>query len=75
MRAVFDTNVVISGLLSGTGSCGRLLDLALESVITLCLDARILEEYREVSRRPELGIPVAEATSFLYVDARKIVGT
>ena len=65
MRAVFDTNVVISGLLSATGTCGRLLDMVLESVVVLCLDARILEEYREVSRRPELGIEAADADRVL----------
>ena len=64
MRAVFDTNVVISGLLSATGTCGRLLDLVLESTIALCLDARILEEYR-VARRPELGIDANDADRVL----------
>lgn len=65
MRAVFDTNVVISGLPSGTGTCGRLLDLVLESVGVLCLAARILEEYREVARRPELEVAVTDADRVL----------
>ena len=65
MRAVFDTNVVISGLLSATGTCGRLLDLVLESAIVLCLDSRILEEYREVARRPELGIDATDSCRVL----------
>ena len=56
MWTVFDTNIVISGLLTSTGTCGRLLDLVLESVVILCLDDRILEEYEEVARRPELAI-------------------
>ena len=65
MRAVFDTNVVISGLLSSTGTCGRLLDLVLESAVVLCLDSRILTEYREVARRPELGIDAIDANRVL----------
>jgi len=56
MRAVFDTHVVVSGLLAGTGTCGRLLDLVLEGEVLLCADQRVLAEYREVASRPELGI-------------------
>ena len=61
MRAIFDTNVVVSGLLAGTGTCGRLLDLVLEGVVLLCADQRLLAEYREVVSRPELGIDPTDA--------------
>ena len=60
MRAVLDTNVVVSGMLSPHGPCGRILDLALEDWITLCLDERLVLESREVCHRPELGLPNEE---------------
>ncbi len=57
MKVVLDTNVVVSGLLSAAGPCGRILDLALEGQITLCADPRLADEYRAVIHRPELGLP------------------
>ena len=61
MRAVFDTNVIVSGLLTGTGTCGRLLDLVLEGEVVLCADQRLLAEYREVASRPALRIDPTDA--------------
>lgn len=55
-RAVIDTNVLISGLLSGTGPCGLIVDLVLEGLLQPCVDGRILAEYEEVMRRPQLAI-------------------
>ena len=65
MKDVVDTNVVISGLLTANGPCGRILDLALEGEVTLCLDARIIEEYTEVCFHPELGLPSDEVDRVL----------
>lgn len=61
MRAVFDTNVIVSGLLAATGTCGRLLDLVLEGEVLLCSDQRLLAEYREVVSRAELRIDPTDA--------------
>lgn len=61
MRAVFDTNVIVSGLLAATGTCGRLLDLVLEGEVLLCSDQRLLAEYREVVSRAELSIDPTDA--------------
>ncbi len=52
MRIVLDTNVLVSGLLSPHGTPGEIVRLAAAGELTLCLDARIPSEYREVLRRP-----------------------
>lgn len=52
MRVVLDTNVVVSGLLSPYGAPGELVRLVAVGALQVCYDARILEEYREVLRRP-----------------------
>lgn len=52
MKLVLDTNVVVSGLLHASGTCGRLLDLLLDGVVDVCVDERILSEYHEVLVRP-----------------------
>ena len=44
-RVVLDTNVLVSGLLSATGPCGRLIDLVVEGLLQPCVDSRILGEY------------------------------
>lgn len=65
MRAVLDTNVVVSGLLAPAGTCGQIVDLLLEGEIDLCLDGRILAEYEEVLKRKELSLPVQDVEKFL----------
>lgn len=54
MRIVLDTNALASALLSPNGAPAAVLQLVLAGRIVLCLDARILIEYREVLRRPKL---------------------
>jgi putative PIN family toxin of toxin-antitoxin system len=53
VRIVLDTNVLVSGLLSPQGAPAQVLGLLLEGEIGLCVDARIVYEYREVLSRPE----------------------
>ena len=48
MKVVLDTNVLVSGLLNPYGPPGRIVQLAAAGELQLCLDARILAEYREV---------------------------
>ena len=52
MRVVMDANVLVSGLLTPFGLCGRILSLLTSGSITLCVDARVLIEYEEVLKRP-----------------------
>ena len=51
MRIVLDTNVLVSGFLSPHGPPGAILRSILAASITLCLDERILTEYRDVLTR------------------------
>jgi predicted nucleic acid-binding protein len=50
---VLDTNVVVSALLSSQQSPPvEIVSLAVMGLLTLCYDARIMSEYREVLQRP-----------------------
>jgi len=53
--AVVDTNVLVSGLINPTGPPGRIVDLLRAGVLTLAVDDRIVAEYEDVLRRPELA--------------------
>ena len=67
MNVVLDTNVVVSGLLTPMGHCGQILDLVMDGSVRLCIDGRILGEYREVPRRPRLGIKSENVERILAV--------
>ena len=56
MKVVLDTNVLVCGLISPTGPCGRILRLFVEGVFQPCVDERMLAEYQDVLPRPELQI-------------------
>jgi putative PIN family toxin of toxin-antitoxin system len=55
MRLVLDTNVLVSGLINPSGPPGRIIDLLRGGILDLVVDDRILEEYRDVPRRPSLA--------------------
>jgi uncharacterized protein len=65
MRIVLDTNVLISGLMNPHGVPGRILDSLLSGKLSLLYDDRILSEYRDVLKRPHLGIEVSLAQAVL----------
>lgn len=65
MLAVFDTNVLVSGLLSSKGPPAWLVELVLAQELTLVVDPRILEEYAEALRRSELRLPAAAVSVVL----------
>ena len=52
MRAVVDTNVLVSGLLKPAGPPGRIVDFLRTGQLTLVIDDRTLNEYVRVLRRP-----------------------
>lgn len=52
MKAVIDTNVLISGLLNPNGAPGRLVDQLRTGQLLPVVDDRILAEYIRVLRRP-----------------------
>jgi len=53
LKIVLDTNVLVSGLLSPFSSPADILRLFLSNQLQLCVDARILTEYREVLHLPK----------------------
>ncbi|MDR0627005.1 MAG: putative toxin-antitoxin system toxin component, PIN family [Bifidobacteriaceae bacterium] len=55
MRAVIDTNVLVSALLNPSGAPARVLALVNHEKVTPYFDARVLQEYREVPTRDEFG--------------------
>jgi uncharacterized protein len=64
-RAVFDTNVVVSGFLSPAGPPGRIVEWLRNGSVQAVLDDRIMAEYDEVLKRPQLGLPVSEVNLVL----------
>ena len=53
MRTVLDTNILVSGLLTPFGPSGKIVRMVFSGDLILCIDARILSEYREVLYRPK----------------------
>ena len=66
-RAVFDTNVVVSGFLSPAGPPGRIVEWLRNGSVQAVLDDRIMAEYAEVLARPVFRLPVAEVDLVLAV--------
>ncbi|MHB8425912.1 MAG: putative toxin-antitoxin system toxin component, PIN family [Gammaproteobacteria bacterium] len=62
---VLDTNVLVSGILSGSGPPGQILDLALSHSLGLGTEPRMLAEYRDVLARPHLSLNQARDTQIL----------
>ena len=70
MRAVIDTNVLVSGVLNPYGQAGRIVDGILAQTFVTLYDDRILAEYRAVLARPVFGFRRAEIDAFVdFVEA------
>lgn len=65
MRIVLDTNVVVSGLWSPFGPPGDIVNLVAAGKLPLCLDERIVGEYREVLARPRLAFAAERVEALL----------
>ena len=61
MKAVLDTNVIVSAALTPHGVCAQILDLLVDGAFVVCVDDRLLDEYDTVLRRPGLRIVAEEA--------------
>lgn len=72
MRAVVDTNVVVSGMLNGAGSPGKIVDAILRGEIAVIHSDLIVAEYREVLRRGKFAFDLADILAFL--EAVEMVG-
>ena len=65
LKVVYDTNVVVSGLLSSRGIPALLLDLVFNKRLSLILSEEILNEYVEVLGRPKFERPKRQRDSVL----------
>jgi len=65
IAAVFDTNVVISGMLSPDGSPGRLLEAILDGLCKPVVTDSILAEYEAVMSRPKFQFPLSRIHTLL----------
>lgn len=69
MKIVLDTNVFVAGLLSPFGPCADIVRMVSSGNLTLCLDARVLSEYREVLRRPKFRFDQEKVAAILdYIE-------
>lgn len=64
-RVVYDTNVVVSGLLNEESIPALLLDLALQRKVELFLSPPLFEEYEGVLKRPRFGFSPGLVDRFL----------
>ena len=70
LRAVLDTNVIVSALLSRTGNPAKVYKMFLNGQLTLVFSDDILAEYQDVLARPKLQIPQEDLDILLSVIER-----
>jgi uncharacterized protein len=71
IRAVIDTNVLVSGLLSPTGNEALILLTIHQGLVHPCFSQEILEEYAAVLARPKFAFPSDEITAVLAMFRRQ----
>lgn len=72
IRAVIDTNVLVSAMISSTGNEALLLMAISQGVVAPCFSTEILEEYTEVLLRPRFSFPRSEIEAL--VDLLRLKG-
>ncbi|MDR1131869.1 MAG: putative toxin-antitoxin system toxin component, PIN family [Oscillospiraceae bacterium] len=72
IKAVLDTNVLLSALLAADGEPARILDMILNGSALICYDSRIILEYREVLSLPEL--PFRQRDAGILLDTVTRIG-
>lgn len=55
IKVVIDTNIIVSALLSPSGSPAKVFNHVLNGNVVMCYDSRIISEYQEVLMRPKFG--------------------
>ncbi len=71
MRVVLDTNVLVSGLLNPHGPPGRIVDALLAGTVVSLFDDRVLDEYRDVLRRPVFDFKPTDVDAlFDYIESK-----
>jgi putative PIN family toxin of toxin-antitoxin system len=67
IRAVIDTNVVVSGLLSPAGNEALILLAIHQGLMRPCFSKEILKEYAGVLARPKFAFPADEIAALLVM--------
>ena len=65
IRAVIDTNVLVSGLLKPSGHEALILLAVHQGLVRACVSRDILQEYAEVLARPKFAFPPAEIAAVI----------
>jgi len=65
VKAVLDTNVLVSACISLTGACHQIVVNMYEGRFTACIHRAIEAEYEDVLNRPDLGIDESERVPIL----------
>ena len=73
LTGVYDTNVIVSATLKPESIPASLVGLAMEGSVKLFLTPEILEEYREVLKRPKFAFDPSSVDAFLQ-DIEKAAG-
>ena len=73
LTGVYDTNVIVSATLKPESIPASLVALCLEGSVKLFLTPEILEEYREVLKRPKFAFDPSSVDAFLQ-DIEKAAG-
>jgi len=71
IRAVIDTNVLVSAMISSAGNEALLVMAINQGLVTPCLSGEILEEYSGVLLRPRFGFPPDEVDALLEMLRRR----
>lgn len=65
IRAVIDTNVLVSGLLSPSGNEALIILAIHQGLVRPCFSAAVLQEYAEVLARPKFAFPPDEIAAVI----------
>jgi len=71
IRAVLDTNVLVSAMISSSGNEALLLMAINQGLVSPCLSAEILQEYSDVLLRPKFNFPQDEVDALLGLLRRR----
>jgi PIN domain len=70
IRAVIDTNILVSAMIRSSGNEALVLRAVDLRLVTPCVSLKILREYEEVLLRPKFGFAVDEVRSLLTLIRR-----
>jgi putative PIN family toxin of toxin-antitoxin system len=65
IRAVIDTNVLVSGLLSPAGNEALIVLTIQRGIVRPCVSAEVMQEYAEVLARPKFGFPADDIAAVI----------